>query len=122
MTFFGLAISIGLLAFAWTHDAPWYTLAPVLLAALMLLATIVWNPVYGMRIDRQVLEIDLNGRVKQLALSRIDHIKITTWTDSADATIHLKDGTMQQIPQIARPSTKLFQEVLIDHGIAVIEG
>jgi hypothetical protein len=119
MTLAGLAVAIGLVALGWENNAPWFALAPAVIAASMLLGAIVWNPVYGMRLDRQALQIDLNGRAKRIPLAAINHIKITRWTDSSDATIHLTDGTMYQIPDLARPSTDRFHQVLVDHGIAV---
>jgi hypothetical protein len=119
MTLIGLAASIGFSALLWRYGAPWFVLAPVLVVIPMMLAAVVWNPVYGMRIDRQALEIDLNGKVKRFPLASIDYVKITQWTDSSDATIHLVDGSIHQIPHMARPSIDRFCAVLADHAIAV---
>jgi hypothetical protein len=119
MTLAGLVMSAGLTSLGWAHNVPWFALSPAVIAASMLFGVIIWNPVYGMQIDRDVLQIDLNGRAKRIPLAAINHIKITRWTDSSDATIHLTDGTMYQIPDMARPSTDRFHQVLVDHGIAV---
>jgi hypothetical protein len=85
----------------------------------MLLFVILRNPVYGLRIDGQAMEIDRNGNIRRLLLRDIDFIEITTWSDSSDATIHLKSGDLHQIPQMARPPVIVFQNVLEGRGIAV---
>jgi hypothetical protein len=120
--FFALVASVGFVAFGWAYAAPWYAIAPPLIVVPMVLYVIIANPIYGMRIDRRALEIDLNGDIKRILLSGIDYIKITEWTDSSDATVHLKDGTLYQIPQMTRPTKGKFLEVLADYGIAVTKG
>ncbi len=119
MTLFGLAASLAFVALSWSYGAPWYALAPALLIVPIMLTTIIRNPVYGIRIDRHAMEIDRNGEVKRILLTAIDYIKITTWSESSDTTIHLKDGNLHQIPQMTRPPIGEFRDVLAKHGVAV---
>jgi hypothetical protein len=122
MTFFGLAASLAFVAGGWAYGAPWFVLAPAFIGGLVSLVPIIGNPVYKMRIDRQAIEIDRNGKINRILLSALDHIKITEFSEGSDATIQLKDGTLYQIPQMTRPPTKKFREVLAEHGVAVTEG
>ena len=112
----------GFVAFGWAYAAPWYAIAPPLIVVPMMLYTIVANPICGMRIDRQAMEIDRNGDIKRISLTSIDHIKMTEFSDSSDATIHLKDGKLYQIPEMTRPPKAKFRVVLADYGIAVTKG
>ena len=122
MTFFGLAASLAFVAGAWAYGAPWLVLAPAFIGGLVALVPIIGNQVYKMRIDRQAMEIDCNGMIKRILLSAIDFIRITQWTDSSEVTIHLKDGTLYQIPMMTRPPLEKFRKVLAERGIAVTEG
>jgi hypothetical protein len=121
-TIFGLCAATAMSLYVGSLDVPWYMLAPPLIVVPMMLYVIIANPVYGLRIDRRAMEINRNGNTDNILLSEIDHIKITSWTDSSDATIHLKDGGLHQIPQMTRPTDAKFRKVLGEFGITVTKG
>jgi hypothetical protein len=121
-TLFALVASVGFVGFGWSYGAPWYVAAPAMIVLPMMLYTIIANPIYGLRIDRHAIEIDRNGEVKRILRTHVDYIKITRWTGSSDATIHLKDGQLYQIPHMTRPPVAKFRAVLADHSIAVTTG
>jgi hypothetical protein len=121
-TLFALVVSVSFVLFGWAYAAPWYAIAPPLIVVPMVLYVIIANPIYGLRIDRHAMEIDRNGDAKRILLTSIDYIKITEFSDSSDATIHLKDGKLYQIPQMTRPPKAKFRRVLADYGIAVTKG
>jgi hypothetical protein len=118
-TFFGLFAATAMSLYVWSLNVPWYMLAPPLIVVPMALYAIIANPIYGLRIDRHAMEIDRNGDIKRIPLSTINYIKITEWTDSSDATVHLKDGSLYQIPEMTRPPKAKFRAVLADYGITV---
>jgi hypothetical protein len=121
-TILGLIAASAISAYVWTLDVPWYMLAPVLIVIPMMLYAIIANPIYGMRIDQRAMEIDKNGDIHRILLSAIDYVKITSWTDSSDATVHLKDGSLYQIPHMTRPDDAKFREVLHERGITTTKG
>jgi hypothetical protein len=118
-TIFGLFAATTMSLYVWSLNVPWYMLAPPLIVVPMMLYVIIANPIYGLRIDRRAIEINRNGKTDSILLSQIDYIKITSWTDSSDATIHLKDGSLHQIPQMTRPNDAKFRKVLAEFGITV---
>jgi hypothetical protein len=118
-TVLALAASLSFVVFALSYDAPWFALAPPVLAALMLLFPLALNPVYGMRLDRNALEIDRNGHVRRFPLDHIDHVRITRWTDSNDVTIHLRDGSREPIPQMMRPDSAKLPAIFERYAVKV---
>lgn len=120
-TIFGLVVAVAFIAFGWTMNAPWYALAPALIVAPMMLYTIIANPTYGMRLDPQALELDRNGKIRRILLSTIDHIRISTWTDSDMVTIHLKDGSREPLSHMMRPPKVKLREVLAAHKITITD-
>jgi hypothetical protein len=120
MTLVGLILCLAIVVVGLSGDAPWIVLAPVGAAAMMLLVSIVLNPVYGLRIDRHALEIDRNGKVQRFPLDDIDHVRITRWTDSDDVMIHLAEGGREPIPQMMRPESSKLREILERYAVKVI--
>ncbi len=120
-TLFALFAAMGFVTFGWTFGAPWFALAPALIVMPLVLYTIIANPTYGMRLDRQALEIDRNGNHRRFLLSSIDHVRMTEWNDGASVTIHFKDGTRELLPHMVLPSKSKLHEVLSAFGVSIKE-
>jgi predicted tellurium resistance membrane protein TerC len=98
-TLLALVLSAVMIAVGVTHVEPWYFLAPVFAAALMLLWMVIVNRKSGTRLTGDTLSLYAGRWSRVVSTAEIKSIKVVSWSEGAPTlTLTLTDATTLDIP------------------------
>lgn len=93
------------IAAGWQHGAPWFVLAPAVLAALMALWAVLSNPQTGMTLSRRTLRYYNRRHKRDIAVAHIRSVKIDSDLDGGpSADLVLANGEKVHIPSMCMNS------------------
>jgi len=117
LTLLVLAACIALLWIAWRQSAPWYVWIIWSVCTAFLLYLVVFNVTSALRLTSDTLELHDGNRTRTVLLKNVDHVEFQRWTDSADVTIHMKDGRRETLSPGSVPPISVFEAELASRGI-----
>jgi hypothetical protein len=104
-TIFALCVSMLMLGVGVQYGAPWYFLAPVGLAGLMMVWAILSNPKTGSVLTTEKLHFFNRGTEETVLVSDITSMSVRSWTDGPDTvTLRLKSGGTLAVPSLCADS------------------
>lgn len=116
----GLIFMLGMLGLGLALSAPGWWMLTVILPALMLIWSIIRNPIYGLSLDAHELRWFTPKVKKNVPLSTISHIRVETWTDGPDLVIlKLHSGGSLEVPTFCLPARGVLPRELQARGIKV---
>jgi hypothetical protein len=111
---------VGCLVLALAWNAPAYVYGPILLAIALLGLMLKRNPIFGMHLGPDVWTLYIDGAEKVVPLDRLASVRFTHWTDGAPTvSLHLRDGTEEDIPSLGLPPEDILSEALEARGVTV---
>ena len=104
-TIFALGVSAVMVAVGVSYGAPWYFIAPVVLAGAMALWAIIANPQSGLVLNAEMLYFFHRSTKKTVRITDIASIKVSQWSDGPDTVaITLKSGGIVHVPSLCADS------------------
>ncbi len=104
-TLFGLIACVAMLTFGLYHNAPWYFLAPAVLATGMMVLAILFNPQTGSQLTAETLQFYNRGATDTIKTADIANMKVRNWTDGPDTVeLTLKSGRAVYVPSLCADS------------------
>jgi uncharacterized protein (DUF58 family) len=121
-TLLALALSVAMLTFGWTHAAPWYFLAPVLLAFGMLLWMVIVNRKSGMSVTGENLHLFAGEWHQVVPTAQIRSVKVVAWSDGAPTiTLSIEGSPNLSVPGYCFGSANDLIGALESRNIEIVE-
>jgi hypothetical protein len=94
-----LLVAAVMIALGMQHDAPWFFLAPAVLAVLMALWAVISNPQTGIKLTKTTLHYYNRDHKRDIAVAHIRSVKIDSDIDGGpSADLVLASGEKVHIP------------------------
>jgi uncharacterized protein (DUF58 family) len=117
-----LALSVAMLTVGWTHAAPWYFLAPVLLAFAMLLWMVIVNRKSGMSLTGDHMHLFAGEWHEVVPTAQIRSVKVVNWSDGAPTiTLSIEGAPALSVPGYCFGSANDLVRALESRGIEIVE-
>lgn len=105
MTFFGFGVFVVMIVMGISDAAPWYFMAPVGVAGVMLIWLIFENPQSGSDLTSETLTFFHRKNRTAISIADIASMKVTRWTDGPDTVmLRLKSGDVVHVPSMCADS------------------
>ncbi len=120
MTIAALIVAAIMIATGVAYDAPWYFMAPVLLAGAMLTYMIAVNRKSGMELKDAKLRVYAGSWEESVSVSDVVTMKITRWMEGAPTIVlMLLNNKTLDIPGYCCGSAKDLSEAMASHGVSI---
>jgi uncharacterized protein (DUF58 family) len=115
---FAAVAALGMLAFGYAYDAPWYFLAIAGVTLAMALLAMIANPQTGLRMTRETIHFYHGRHTQDVAVSNIRSARIISHIDAGpSALLTLQSGEKIAIPAMCINGR--FADALAKAGVAV---
>jgi len=110
-----------LLGFAVANAAPQVMMALWALTGVLIMFTLMSNPICGIRVDDEYLVLNAWRKPRLIPLVEIDYLRMTHWTDDCNVTIVYKDGREEGTISAHMPPANTLACVMAERGIPVLD-
>jgi hypothetical protein len=121
-TLLALVLSAAILVIGVLDGAPWFFLAPVLFACLMLIWMVIANRKSGMSLTGDRLNVFAGRWHQAVPTAQIQSVKVVHWSDGAPTiTLSIAVASPVSIPGYCFGSADDLIRAMESRGIAIIE-